>query len=112
MWCEARNGVRKALAGNWAARILSGKTGTSNDRRDAWFGGFNAILRQLSGLAMTMTCHSVPREEGSRTALPIWIEFVRSALTKCAGTPDADAGRNCLCQNRSHDGLPGSLWSG
>jgi penicillin-binding protein 1A len=57
---------RRAMA--LGRQDLSGKTGTSNDRRDAWFGGFNDD--QPLG----------PGEEGSRTALPIWVEFTRIAL--------------------------------
>ncbi len=59
---------------------LSGKTGTSNDRRDAWFGGFNADLTAVVWVGYDDDLPLGPREEGSRTALPIWIEFVRIAL--------------------------------
>lgn len=59
---------------------LSGKTGTSNDRRDAWFGGFNADLAAVVWVGYDDDLPLGPREEGSRTALPIWIEFMRIAL--------------------------------
>jgi len=59
---------------------LSGKTGTSNDRRDAWFGGFNADFAAVVWVGYDDDLPLGPREEGSRTALPIWIEFVRGAL--------------------------------
>ena len=59
---------------------LSGKTGTSNDRRDAWFGGFNADLTAVVWVGYDDDLPLGPREEGSRTALPIWIEFARIAL--------------------------------
>jgi penicillin-binding protein 1A len=59
---------------------LSGKTGTSNDRRDAWFGGFNADLAAVVWVGYDDSLPLGPREEGSRTALPIWIEFIRIAL--------------------------------
>ena len=59
---------------------LSGKTGTSNDRRDAWFGGFNADLAAVVWVGYDDSLPLGPREEGSRTALPIWIEFARIAL--------------------------------
>lgn len=59
---------------------LSGKTGTSNDRRDAWFGGFNADLAAVIWVGYDDSQPLGPREEGSRTALPIWIEFARIAL--------------------------------
>jgi penicillin-binding protein 1A len=65
-------------------RDLSGKTGTSNDRRDAWFGGFNADLASIVWVGYDDDLPLGPGEEGSRTALPIWIEFIRYALAGVA----------------------------
>ena len=59
---------------------LSGKTGTSNDRRDALFAGFNADLVSVVWVGYDDDSALGPREEGSRTALPIWIEFARRAF--------------------------------
>lgn len=64
---------------------LSGKTGTSNDRRDAWFAGFNSNLASVVWVGYDNDRPLGPGEEGSRTALPIWIEFTRIAL---AGVPE------------------------
>ncbi len=64
---------------------LSGKTGTSNDRRDAWFGGFNADIAAVVWVGYDDDLPLGPGEEGSRTALPIWIDFARVALD---GVPD------------------------
>ena len=61
-------------------RDLSGKTGTSNDQRDAWFGGFNGDLASVVWVGYDDDLPLGPGEEGSRTALPIWIEFMRIAL--------------------------------
>jgi penicillin-binding protein 1A len=61
-------------------RDLSGKTGTSNDQRDAWFGGFNGDLATIVWVGYDDSLPLGPGEEGSRTALPIWIEFMRIAL--------------------------------
>lgn len=69
---------RRALA--LGRKDLSGKTGTSNDRRDAWFGGFNADLSAVVYVGYDNFEPLGPGEEGSRTALPIWVEFMRVAL--------------------------------
>ncbi len=61
-------------------RDLSGKTGTSNDRRDAWFAGFNRNMSSIAWVGYDNYDSLGPGEEGSRTALPIWIEFARIAL--------------------------------
>ena len=70
-------GVRARVLGR---NDLSGKTGTSNDRRDAWFGGFNADLAAVVWVGFDDDLPLGPGEEGSRTALPIWITFARMAL--------------------------------
>lgn len=70
-------GVRARVLGR---TDLSGKTGTSNDRRDAWFAGFNADFVGVVWVGYDDDSALGPREEGSRTALPVWIDFVRIAL--------------------------------
>ena len=76
---------------------LSGKTGTSNDQRDAWFGGFNSDLAGVVWVGYDDDLPLGPGEEGSRTALPIWIEFMRIALEGVAEnqmpTPDGIVAR-------------------
>lgn len=69
---------RRAMA--LGRQDLSGKTGTSNDRRDAWFGGFNADIATIVWVGYDDDQPLGPGEEGSRTALPIWVEFTRIAL--------------------------------
>lgn len=75
-------GIRARKLGR---RDLSGKTGTSNDRRDAWFAGFQSDVAAIVWVGYDDDRSLGPREEGSRTALPIWIEFMRRAL---AGVPE------------------------
>mgnify|MGYP000990003804 FL=1 len=62
---------------------IAGKTGTTNDRRDAWFSGFNADLVATAWVGFDQERSLGRREEGGRTALPLWIYFMREAL---AGT--------------------------
>jgi penicillin-binding protein 1A len=59
---------------------LAGKTGTSNDRRDAWFSGFNGDLVATAWVGFDQDRSLGAGEEGSRTALPIWKYFMREAL--------------------------------
>lgn len=63
---------------------IAGKTGTTNDRRDAWFLGFNADLVGAAWVGFDQERSLGPREEGARTALPMWIYFMSEALK---GTP-------------------------
>lgn len=64
---------------------LAGKTGTTNDGRDAWFSGFNADLVATAWVGFDQERPLGRGEEGSRTALPMWIYFMREAL---AGRPE------------------------
>jgi penicillin-binding protein 1A len=61
-------------------RDLAGKTGTTNDRRDAWFVGFNADLVAASWIGFDQERSLGAGEEGGRTALPMWIYFMQDAL--------------------------------
>ncbi len=59
---------------------LAGKTGTTNDRRDAWFCGFTPALVGTAWVGFDQERSLGPGEEGSRTALPMWIYFMNDAL--------------------------------
>jgi len=59
---------------------ISGKTGTTNDRRDAWFCGFNGSLVGTAWVGFDQERSLGPGEEGGRTALPMWVYFMADAL--------------------------------
>ncbi len=59
---------------------LRGKTGTTNDRRDAWFAGFNGDIVAAAWVGFDQERSLGGGEQGARTALPMWIEFMRVAL--------------------------------
>lgn len=59
---------------------LAGKTGTTNDRRDTWFVGYNADLVAAVWIGFDQERSLGDNEEGSRTALPMWIYYMQEAL--------------------------------
>jgi len=60
---------------------LHGKTGTTNDQKDAWFNGFNSKLVATAWVGFDQQQRSLGNyETGSKAALPMWIEFMRTAL--------------------------------
>jgi penicillin-binding protein 1A len=59
---------------------IAGKTGTTSDRRDAWFVGFNADLAAAAWIGFDQERSLGEEEEGGRTALPMWIRFMEVAL--------------------------------
>ncbi len=58
---------------------VAGKTGTTDDSRDAWFVGYTS--RSAVGVWVGRDDNTPigPRETGARAALPVWIEVVRAA---------------------------------
>lgn len=67
-----------AEARNLQRSDLAGKTGTTNNQVDAWFIGYNPDLVTLTwmGFDQPQSLH----EYGAQAALPMWIQFMRSAL--------------------------------
>src|SRR6185437_5026403 len=59
---------------------LAGKTGSTNDHRDAWFTGFNAKLVASCWVGFDDFGSLGRGEFGAKAALPIWIDFMRLAL--------------------------------
>ncbi|MCI0399764.1 MAG: penicillin-binding protein 1A [Gammaproteobacteria bacterium] len=59
---------------------LSGKTGTTNDQRDAWFSGFNTQIVATAWVGFDQFQPLGDLETGARAALPMWVEFMRTAL--------------------------------
>jgi penicillin-binding protein 1A len=59
---------------------LAGKTGTTNDFTDAWFVGFSPSLSAGVWLGYDEKKSLGPKETGALAALPIWIDFMKSAL--------------------------------
>ena len=66
---------------------LAGKTGTTNDFEDAWFSGFNADLAATVWVGFDNPSDLGQHEAGSKAALPIWIEFMKTALQDIPETP-------------------------
>jgi penicillin-binding protein 1A len=67
---------------------IGGKTGTSNDQRDAWFAGFNADLVGISWVGFDQERPLGVGEQGGRTALPAWTHFMAEALAGVAEKPN------------------------
>lgn len=63
---------------------LAGKTGSTNDHRDAWFVGFNGDLSTAVWVGFddfsSLGRSNGVGEFGAQAALPIWMEYMGSAL--------------------------------
>ncbi|PIE18532.1 MAG: penicillin-binding protein [Proteobacteria bacterium] len=61
-------------------RPVAGKTGTTNNYKDAWFAGFTPQLVTVVWVGFDRPRPLGRQETGGRAALPIWIRFMRRAL--------------------------------
>jgi penicillin-binding protein 1A len=65
-------------------RPVAGKTGTTNNYKDAWFMGYTPELLTGVWVGKDKDEPLGVNETGSRTAIPIWLQYMRKVL---AGTP-------------------------
>ena len=66
---------------------IAGKTGTTNDQKDAWFSGFNPKVVTTVWVGFDQPQNLGRAEFGGTAALPIWIDFMRVALKDSPQTP-------------------------
>ncbi len=59
---------------------LAGKTGTTNEYRDAWFSGFNPEITTSVWVGYDQPSYLGRRESGAGAALPIWVDHMRVLL--------------------------------
>jgi penicillin-binding protein 1A len=61
---------------------LAGKTGTTNDYKDALFVGFSPAVAAGVWVGLDLGGTMGDKETGARAALPIWMDFMEAALTE------------------------------
>ncbi len=66
---------------------LAGKTGTTNDQKDAWFTGYNNKLVVTSWVGFDQPTSLGRSEFGGTASLPIWIDFMKVALQDMPESP-------------------------
>lgn len=70
-----------------ARHDLAGKTGTTNGPTDAWFAGYNGDVVAVAWVGFDQMSNLGTSEFGGTAALPIWINFMRTALHGRPETP-------------------------
>lgn len=79
---------RRALALN--RQDLAGKTGTTNEQKDTWFAGFNHDVATTVWVGFDQPAPLGRREFGASTALPIWVDYMKTAMQ---GAPESTMAR-------------------
>lgn len=82
----ARSGTASRASRILKRNDLAGKTGTTNDQRDAWFLGFTPRKVTAVWVGFDNLAKLGRGETSTRAAVPLWIDFMQEALK---GTSDA-----------------------
>jgi penicillin-binding protein 1A len=75
------SGTGAAASQKLGRQDLAGKTGTSSQAFDGWFAGYSGATTAVAWMGYDEPQSLGGREFGATLALPIWIDFMRVALT-------------------------------
>jgi len=76
-----RSGTGAAASQRLGRTDLAGKTGTTSDAVDGWFAGYAGNVVAVSWMGYDQPRSLGGREFGATLALPIWIDYMRQALS-------------------------------
>ncbi len=76
----ARSGTGAAATQRIGRADLAGKTGTTSDAVDGWFGGYGGGIVAVAWMGYDEPKSLGGREFGATLALPIWIDYMKVAL--------------------------------
>ncbi|MEQ1918920.1 MAG: penicillin-binding transpeptidase domain-containing protein [Elusimicrobiota bacterium] len=80
-----KEGTARSLKNLGVTFPTAGKTGTTNDGRDAWFVGYTSSL--LAGVWVGDDQNRALKLTGAKDALPLWASFMREANADRPGEP-------------------------
>ncbi|AVR99206.1 penicillin-binding protein [Pseudoduganella armeniaca] len=78
----ARSGTGASAWQRLGRTDIAGKTGTTTDAVDGWFGGYGGGIVAVAWMGYDDPKSLGSREFGSSLALPIWIDYMKVALAK------------------------------
>ena len=74
------SGTGYAASQRLGRRDLAGKTGTTNEAMDGWFAGYGGDIVAVAWMGYDKPKSLGGKEFGGTVALPIWIDYMRTAL--------------------------------
>jgi penicillin-binding protein 1A len=75
-----RSGTAARAQSTLKRHDLYGKTGTTNDSMDAWFAGYQPTIAAVTWIGYDNPRKLGDRETGGGLSLPVWIQFMETAL--------------------------------
>ena len=100
-----RSGTGRA-AGSLQRDDLAGKTGTTNNYFDAWFTGYSSNIVATVWVGFDQPKALGQGESGARAALPIWVDFMKTALSGKAHALQHSPGNIIRVRVNRRSGLP------
>ena len=95
------SGTGSAVRSSGLPDVVAGKTGTTNDGRDAWFVGYTPRLLALVWVGFDSgEPHGM---SGARAALPIWVDFMKQAIDAYPQIGFRGAHRHLVLGHRRHE---------
>lgn len=85
-------------------RPAAGKTGTTNDYRDAWFAGYTPQLATLVWVGLDQGLIQKVKLTGAVAALPIWVDFMKRSLQFEPALPFAESDQLIEMRLDAHSG--------
>ena len=82
-----RSGTAASARAKLGRSDIAGKTGTTNDSHDAWFAGYHPTLCAVVWMGFDRPKSLGSNETGGGLSLPIWINFMSTALNGVSDSP-------------------------
>ena len=76
----ARSGTGAGATRKLGRSDIAGKTGTTNDAVDGWFAGYSGGIVAVAWMGYDEPKSLGGREFGATLAMPIWIDYMQTAL--------------------------------
>src|SRR5213082_878707 len=93
----------------------AGKTGTTNDYKDAWFLGYTSALTCGVWVGFDQPTTIIPRGYGAALALPVWVQVMNKSATRYPATalePTMPMARVTVCATSNELATTGCQMSG
>src|SRR5881409_3262825 len=93
----------------------AGKTGTTNDYKDAWFIGYTSALTCGVWVGFDQPTTIIPRGYGAALALPVWVQVMNKSATRYPATalkPTMPMARVTVCATSNALATTGCQMSG
>jgi penicillin-binding protein 1A len=110
------NGTAAGVKNLGFSKPCAGKTGTTNDFKDAWFAGYTSSITCAVWVGLDTPEQIIPRGYGATLALPVWAEVMKTADRlgyKATGLKSQLASVECrLCRDSGKRATPGCEQAG